>query len=323
MPKVYLPRMLRSETIARLEETCEVRAWTGEGKCPPDVAKVEIADADAVLGNYPYTAGLIESATRVRIIANIGVGYDNVDVAAATAKGIIVTNTPDVLTETTADLTFALLMATARRLGEAERFVRSGQWTGTRGSETLLGGDVFGTTLGVIGLGRIGAAVARRGLGFGMRVLYFDPIRRPDLEAKYEFEPTDMDSLLRTSDFVTIHMPLSDATRHIIGAREMGLMKPSAYLINASRGPVIDEQALIKCLSENRIAGAGLDVFEREPVDKDNPLLKMDNVVVLPHVGSATVATRFAMETLAANNVLAVLRGERPLTPVNPKVLDR
>lgn len=323
MPKVYLPRMIKPETIARLEKSCEVRVWTGEGKCPPDTAMVEIANVDAVLGNYPYTASLIDQASRLRIIANIGVGYDNVDVAAATAKRIIVTNTPDVLTETTADLTFALLMATARRLGEAERFVRGGQWSPTKGSEALLGGDVHGATLGVIGMGRIGSAVARRGLGFGMKVLYYDPFRRQDLEAKYGYEPSDMDSLLRTADFVTIHMPLSDATRHIIGAREIGLMKSSAYLINASRGPVLDEQALIKALSEGRIAGAGLDVFEREPVEKDNPLLKMDNVVVLPHVGSATVATRLAMETLAADNVLAVLRGERPLTPVNPVVLDR
>lgn len=320
-PRVFLPKPLKEETMSRLDGKFEVRVWEGNGKCPPEVAANEVAAADAALGYYRWTSDLFEGATRLRIIASTSVGYDHIDVAAATAKRILVTNTPDVLTETTADLAFSLLMAVARRLGEAERFIRGGQWTSLRGSETLLGRDVYGATLGVIGLGRIGASMARRGSAFNMKVVYSDSVRRPELEAKYGYQFVEMDELLRCADFVTLHVPLLPETRKLMGRREFSLMRPSAYLINASRGPVVDEAALVSALSEGRIAGAGLDVFEVEPVSPDNPLLKMDNVVVVPHIGSATVATRFAMETLATDNVLAVLDGKPPLTPVNPEVL--
>ncbi|RPJ25899.1 MAG: D-glycerate dehydrogenase [Planctomycetaceae bacterium] len=322
-PKVFLNRKLSERTMTSLEESCEILLWDGVGHCPLEAARQGIAQAEAVLGHYPWSSELMDCAPRLRIIANIGVGFDNVDVAAASRRGIIVTNTPDVLTETTADLTFALLLAAARRLCEAERFVRNGEWTTNRGSEALLGADVHHATLGIIGLGRIGSAVARRATGFDMRVLYYDIVRRPDLEDRHGYEYVNLDTLLGSSDFVSLHVPLCPQTVGLVGQRELGLMKRTAYLINASRGPIVNEPALVEALREKRIAGAGLDVFTIEPAGVDNPLLMMDNVVTLPHVGSATVATRLAMETLAAANVLAHVQGRPPLTPVNPEVLGR
>jgi glyoxylate reductase len=283
----------------------------------------EMSDARALLGYAAMPAELMDKAPRLRIIATSSVGFDHIDVAAATERGILVTHTPDVLTDTTADLAFTLMLAVARRIGEAERLTRAGMWGKGMDSSTLLGRDVHHATLGVVGLGRIGAAVAERALGFHMRVLYHDFVRREDLEQKFGYRYVDLESLLREADFVTIHVPLLPETRGMIGAAQFALMKPTAYLINAARGPIVDERALIEALRERRIAGAGLDVFEKEPVDPENPLLRMENVVALPHVGSATVATRRAMVELAANNVLAVLQGRPPLTPVNPEVLPR
>jgi glyoxylate reductase len=259
---------------------------------------------------------MLGEASRLRLIALTAVGFDMVDVAAATARGVLVTNTPEVLTETVADLTFALLLAAARRVCETERWMRTGQWQ-TLGV-TPMGRDVHHATLGIVGLGRIGAAVAERARGFRMSVLYFDFVRREDLEREFGYRFVPLDTLLRESDFVTLHVPLLPQTSGMIGTAQLAVMKPTAYLINAARGPVVDERALIAALQAGRIAGAGLDVYENEPLHSSSPLLAMENVITLPHVGSATEATRQAMVDLATDNVLAVLQGKPPLTPVNP-----
>ncbi|HEY2995583.1 MAG TPA: D-glycerate dehydrogenase [Methylomirabilota bacterium] len=252
----------------------------------------------------------------LKVVSNVAVGYNNIDVAAARKRGVVVTNTPDVLTETTADFAFMLLMAAARRVVEADRYVRAGNWK-TWKWDLLWGADIHGKTLGVVGFGRIGRAVARRGLGFGMRVLYYDTVRA-EAAAERELNATavDMDTLLRQSDFVTLHTLLTPETRHLINERTLRLMKKTAILINAARGPVVDEAALVRALSEKWIAGAGLDVFEEEP--KIHPgLLLLDNVTLAPHIASASGETRIAMATLAVRNCLAVLDGKPALTPVS------
>ena len=252
----------------------------------------------------------------LKVVSNVAVGYNNIDVAAARKRGVVVTNTPDVLTETTADFAFTLLMAAARRVVEADRYVRAGNWK-TWKWDLLWGADIHGKTLGVVGFGRIGRAVARRGLGFGMRVLYYDTVRA-DAAAERELNAraVDMDTLLRESDFVTLHTLLSPETRHLINERTLRTMKTTAILVNAARGPVVDEAALVKALSEKWIAGAGLDVFEEEP--KIHPgLLPLENVTLAPHIASASGETRIAMATLAVRNCLAVLEGKPALTPVS------
>jgi len=320
-PSVYVSRSVRPEVLARLGEVCEVRTWPGPGRCPAEVLTREGAGVEAILGTDRWTAAMLGEVSRLRLIALTAVGFDMVDVAAATARGVLVTNTPDVLTETVADLTFALLLAAARRVCETERWMRAGQWQ-TLGV-TPMGRDVHHATLGIVGLGRIGAAVAERARGFRMSVLYFDFVRREDLEREFGYRFVPLDTLLRESDFVTLHVPLLPQTSGMIGTAQLAVMKPTAYLINAARGPVVDERALIAALQAGRIAGAGLDVYENEPLHSSSPLLAMENVITLPHVGSATEATRQAMVDLATDNVLAVLQGKPPLTPVNPDALSR
>ena len=258
---------------------------------------------------------VLAQAPSLRVVANVAVGYNNIDVAAARRRGVVVTNTPDVLTETTADFAWTLLMAAARRVVEADRFARSGRWTRWQW-DLLWGADVHGKTLGIVGFGRIGRAVARRALGFDMRVLYHDAVRA-DAAAERELRaaPTDLATLLRESDFVTLHTNLTAETRHLIDARTLRTMKPSAILVNASRGPVVDEAALARALREGWIAAAGLDVFEEEPTIHPD-LLPLANVVMAPHIASASRETRLAMATLAVKNCLAVLEGKPPLTPV-------
>jgi len=251
----------------------------------------------------------------LKVVSNVAVGYNNVDVTAAKKRGVVITNTPDVLTETTADFAFTLLMATARRVVEADRYVRAGHWKIWKWN-LLWGADIHGKTLGVVGFGRIGRAMARRGLGFGMRVLYYDTVRADaDAERELNAAAVDLDTLLRESDFVTLHTLLSADTRHLINERTLRLMKKTAVLVNAARGPVVDETALARALSEKWIAGAGLDVFEDEP--RVHPgLLPLTNVVLTPHIASASFDTRVAMATLAVRNCLAVLDGKPALTPV-------
>jgi glyoxylate reductase len=264
---------------------------------------------------------LLAGCPDLRVVANVAVGFNNIDVEAATRRGVVITNTPDVLTDTTADFAWALLMATARRVVEGDHYVRQGrfkQWEYMR----LLGGDVHGKTLGIIGFGRIGRAVARRALGFGMRVLYQDAVPADAAtERGLNAMRADLPTLLRDSDFVSVHTPLLPETRHLIGADALKAMKKTAYLINASRGPVVDEAALVEALREGWIAGAGLDVFEEEPAVHLG-LLGLTNVVLAPHIGSASHDTRLKMATLAVDNCLAILEGKRPPTPVNPEVLS-
>jgi glyoxylate reductase len=250
----------------------------------------------------------------LKVIANMAVGYDNVDVEAARERGVVVTNTPEVLTETTADTTFLLLLAAARRLGEAERLLRAGKWDAW-GPKQLLGPDVWGKKLGLVGLGRIGQAVARRASGFEMEILYYDKYRSEGVEEDLGARYLELEDLLQESDFVSIHTPLTPETRHLISERELDLMQPTAVLVNASRGPVVDEAALADALQNRRIFAAGLDVYEEEP--RVHPrLLELENAVLAPHIGSASIETRNKMATLAAENLAAVLRGEEPKTPV-------
>ncbi len=253
---------------------------------------------------------------RCRVFANYAVGYNNIDVEAATRRGILVTNTPDVLTETTADLAWALLMAAARRIVESDRFLRSGRWDGW-GPMQFLGQDVHGAVLGIVGAGRIGRAVARRAAGFDMRLLYTDPEPRPDMDA-LGARRVELPELLSASDFVSLHAPLTPATRHLIGRAELARMKPTACLINTARGPLIDEAALVEALAERRIAAAGLDVYEHEPRVAEG-LTALDNVVCVCHIGSATLTTRTRMAEMAAGNMVAALEGRMPPHAVNPQ----
>ncbi len=251
----------------------------------------------------------------LKVVANMAVGYDNIDVRAARERGVVVTNTPGVLDETTADVAFMLMLAAARRLGEGERLLRAGKWEWW-GPKQLRGLDVWGKKLGIVGMGRIGQAVARRARGFGMEVLYHNRSRKEDAEREIGARYLGLEDLLRACDFVSIHTPLTEETRHLIGERELDLMKPTAVLVNTSRGPVVDEGSLADALESGRIFAAGLDVYEEEP--KVHPkLLELDNVVLAPHIGSASMETRDRMATLAAENLRAVLSGEPAKTPVD------
>ena len=250
----------------------------------------------------------------LRVVANMAVGYDNVDVEAAAERGVVVTNTPGVLDETTADVAFMLLLAAARRLGEGERLLRAGRWEWW-GPKQLMGRDVWGKRLGIVGFGRIGQAVARRAKGFGMEILYHNRSRKVGAEEELGARYLDLDELLESADFVSVHTPLSDETHHLIGAAELGMMNPEAIFVNTSRGPVVDEAALADALAEGRIFAAGLDVYEEEP-EVHPKLLELENVVLAPHIGSASVETRDRMAALAAENIVAVLSGEEPKTPV-------
>ena len=250
----------------------------------------------------------------LKVIANMAVGYDNVDLEAARERGVVITNTPEVLDETTADTAFMLLLAAARRLGEGERIVRSGRWEAW-GPKMLIGPDVWGKTLGIVGFGRIGQAMARRARGFDMEVFYTARSRKEDAENELGARYAELDELLQTSDFVSLHTPLTEETRHLIGAGELKKMKPESVLVNTSRGPIVDEGALADALAQGRIFAAGLDVYEEEP-EVHPRLLELENVVLAPHIGSASIETRDKMATLAAENISAVLRGEKPKTPV-------
>ncbi len=274
-------------------------------------------------GSERIDAEVLASCPGLRVVANMAVGYNNFDIAACTAHGVLATNTPDVLTETTADFGFALMMATARRMAESEHFLRRGEWT--RWSyDMFTGSDVHGATLGILGMGRIGQAIARRGaLGFGMKVIYHNRSRLPLAEeAPIGARYVDKATLLREADHLLLVLPYSAASHHVIGAAELGLMKPTATLTNIARGGIVDDAALAAALRERRIAAAGLDVFEREPAVHPD-LLTLPNVVLTPHIASATVATRRAMANLAADNLIAALTGGAPPTPINPDVLRR
>ncbi|NPV70167.1 MAG: D-glycerate dehydrogenase [Firmicutes bacterium] len=318
--KVFVTREIPRAGLDLLGTRCEFTVGSYEEK---PLAEAEIrnglkgADALLCLLTERITREIL-SDCHVKIVANAAVGYDNIDVKAATELGIPVTNTPGVLTETTADFAFSLLMSSARRIAEADRFVRAGKFTGW-GMMMLLGNDVYGKTLGIVGMGRIGRAVAKRGKGFGMKIVYTDQARNPEAEAELGAEFVSKETLFRSADFVSLHVPLTPETRHFVGAAEFALMKPTSHLINTARGPVVDEQALLQALKDRKIAGAGLDVYEREP-QVTAGLMELDNVTLAPHLASASVETRSRMATMAVENIFAVMDGRRPPNLVNPDV---
>jgi glyoxylate reductase len=323
-PDVYITRLIPEKGLEMVREVCETRVWKGELPPPREVLLDEVREIEGLLCllTDKVDAELLDAAPKLKVVSNMAVGFDNIHVAECTKRGIPVGNTPGVLTDTTADLAFALLMVAARRIVEGDRFVREGRWK-TWGPTLLLGYDIHGATLGIIGFGRIGQAVARRAEGFDMRILYYDIIRREELEEEMEIEYADIESLLRASDFVTLHTILSPETHHFIGERELKLMKKTAILINAARGPIVDPKALYRALKERWIAYAALDVTEPEPISMDDPLLTLDNLVIVPHLGSASHATRTKMATMAAANLIAGLKGERFPHCVNPEVYEK
>ncbi len=324
-PRIYITRPLPEPAMRMLEGAVEYRMWDREDEPVARESLLrEVVDVDGVicLITEKMDAEVIDRMRRSTVIAQVAVGIDNIDVAAATRRGIFVTNTPGVLTETTADMGWAILMATARRVVEGDKFTRSGRWK-TWELMGFTGQDVHGATLGIIGLGRIGAAIARRARGFAMTILYNN--RRPAdaLGAEVGARYVSLDDLLRQSDFVMVSCALTAETRHLIAERELGLMKPTAVLVNIARGPIVDQRALYRALVDRKIWAAGLDVFEAEPVPMDEPLLKLDNVVVPPHLGSASTATRIKMATMAAQNCLAGVSGRVPPNVVNPEAAER
>ena len=322
-PKVYVTREIPERGLNKIKEFFDVEVWP-EYEPPPKqtiIEKVKDVDALVSLLSDNIDVEVFNAATKLKIISQMAVGFDNIDVDEATKRGIYVTNTPGVLTETTADFAWALLMVVARRVVEADKYVRSGKWKVGWHPTMFLGRDIYGATLGIIGAGRIGSAVARRAKGFNMKILYYDVIPRPDLEKELGAKRVDLETLLKEADFVSIHVPLTDETYHLINEERLRLMKPTAYLINNARGSVVDEKALYKALKEGWIAGAGLDVFEQEPTPVDNPLLTLDNVVVAPHISSASHETRSKMAELVANNLIAFFQGKVPPNLVNREVV--
>lgn len=323
MKNVVLYKKLSAPLMARLQQQAQVTCI--ERLDADGLARLRDAlpEAHGLLGaSLKLDAGLLDLAPHLEAVASVSVGIDNYDLDYLTRRGILLTNTPDVLTETTADTGFALILATARRVAELAAWVRAGQWQKSIGPAHF-GSDVHGKTLGIVGMGRIGEALARRGhCGFGMPVLYNNASPRPEVEQRYGAGYRSLEALLEESDFVCLTVPLTAATEGLIGARELARMRPEAILINISRGKVVDETALLEALQAGRIRAAGLDVFEREPLPADSPLLRLDNLVATPHIGSATHETREAMARCAVDNLLAALDGRRPANLVNPPALE-
>ncbi len=323
-PKVFVARKIAQEALDMIASAAKMDLWEDELPPPRNVLLNRVQDIDGLLSllTDKVDAELLDAAPRLKVVSNMAVGYDNIDVPEATRRGIIVGNTPGVLTETTADFTFALLLAAARRVVEADNHTRKGSWK-TWGPMILLGYDVHHACLGIVGCGRIGLAVAKRAQGFDMQVLYYDKVpRKPEEEKELglEFVPS-LPELLRRADFITLNVGLTPETRHLIGAAEFSVMKPTAILVNTSRGPVVDQKALYKALKSHQIFMAARDVTEVEPIPLDDPLLTLDNIIIAPHIASASVATRTTMATMAAENLIAGLRGEVPPNCVNPEVL--
>ncbi|NOX37487.1 MAG: D-glycerate dehydrogenase [Calditrichaeota bacterium] len=322
-PRVFVAWQIPEIGIELLQAHYEVTVYREKKPLSREALVKQLQGVVALLSIFStrVDAWVMDRAPDLKIISNMAVGYDNIDVDHATRKGIAVTNTPDVLTDATADLTWALLLAVARRVVEGDRVMRAGQFKGWD-PLYMLGADIKGRTLGIIGAGRIGAAVMERSKGWQMKLLFVNRSPRPDLEARLGAQQVDLETLLRQSDFVSLHVPLTPQTRHLIGAKELSLMKPTAYLINTARGPVVDERALVRALQNGQIAGAALDVFEDEP--RMTPGLEtLDNVVLTPHIGSATVGARSRMAEMAAQNIIRYLNGQKPLSIVNPEVMEQ
>jgi glyoxylate reductase len=325
-PKVFVARQIPEAGLSVVTGTTDATVWPDELPPPRDELLRAVAGCDGVLTLLTDRVDdefLDAAGPQLKVVSNYAVGFDNVDMPACTARGIPVGNTPGVLTETTADLAFALMMAAARRLPEGDRYVRAGKWK-TWGPMLLLGPDVHGATIGIVGFGRIGQAVARRAAGFGMTILYHDVHQAdPAVEAEHSATFLPLEKLLAQADFVSLHVNLTPETRGLINTEKLGWMKPTAVLVNTSRGPVVDGAALATALRDGQIFAAGLDVTDPEPIPTDDPLLSLDNCLVVPHIASASHATRSKMAEMAAANLLAGLRGERLPTPVNPEVYDR
>jgi glyoxylate reductase len=325
-PKVFVSRVIPDDGLRQVTEATDATVWPDDLPPPRDELLGAIAGCDGVLTLLTDRVDaefLDRAGPQLKVVSNYAVGFDNVDVAECTRRGIPVGNTPGVLTETTADLAFALLMAAARRLAEGDRYVRAGKWK-TWGPMLLMGPDVHGATIGIVGFGRIGQAMARRAAGFGMTILYHDVNELPgEVTGPLGATFTPLEELLARSDFVSLHVNLTDETRHLIDASALRAMKSTAVLVNTSRGPVVDGAALYEALKGGEIAAAALDVTDPEPIPADDPLLTLDSCLVVPHIASASRATRGKMAEMAAANLLAGLRGERLPTPVNPEVYER
>lgn len=320
-PNILVTREVFDETLAYLSQHCEVEANQQDMAFSPDALVQRLASKDGVMCSLTdrIDAGLLSACPQIRAVANIAVGYNNIDLAACTARGVMATNTPGVLDDSTADLAWALMLATARRMTEVEGRIRAGEWTGWK-LKQWLGVDVHHATLGIIGMGRIGQVIAKRAMGFDMKVIYSNRKRvAPDIEQRLNATYVSRDELLKQADFVVLQVPYSPETHHLIGAAELKAMKPTAILINSTRGGVVDDAALIAALTNGTLRGAGLDVFENEP--KLNPgFLQLKNVVLTPHIGSSTEATRRAMAMTAAKNLVAALTGGTPPNLLNPEV---
>ncbi len=323
-PKVFVARIIPDEGLDLVKSECDVDLWEGELPPPHDVLLAHVRGKEGLLSLLTdrIDAPLMDANPQLRVISNFAVGYDNIDIPAATAHGIPVGNTPGVLTDTTADFAFALLMAAARRVVEGADYVRAGKWK-TWGPKLLLGQDVHGATLGIVGFGRIGQGMAKRASGFDMRVLYYDVYRRQDLEQTMGVTYADMDRLLRESDFITIHTDLNPQTQHLFNSSAFAKMKPNAILVNSARGPIVDPEALYVALRSGKIRAAALDVTDPEPIPPDSPLLTLPNCLIVPHMASASVVTRGRMAEMAARNLIAGLKGEPLPTCVNPEVYEQ
>ncbi|MFQ3549028.1 MAG: D-glycerate dehydrogenase [Armatimonadota bacterium] len=320
-PKVFVTRILPQSALDKIAESADMEVWQDELPPPREVLieKVKSIDGLLCLLTDKIDAELMDANPNLKVISNYAVGFDNIDIPAATARKIPVGNTPGVLTETTADLAFTLLMASARRIVEADKYTREGKWK-TWGPMLFLGQDIHHATLGIVGLGRIGQEMAKRGKGFDMKLIYHDAIRNETAEQELGIKYVEMETLLKESDFISLHVPLMESTRHLISTKEFDMMKDTAILINTARGPVVDQKALYTALKDKKIAHAGLDVFDVEPIPADDPLLTLDNVTVVPHIASASVATRTKMAHMAADNLLAGLAGKPLPTQVNPEI---
>jgi glyoxylate reductase len=322
LPKVFVTRRIPDQGLEILRKAADVDVWEGELPPPYETLVERSRGVDGLLSllSDRVDAALMDAiGPQLKVIANYAVGFDNIDIAAATQRRIPVGNTPGVLTETTADFAWALLMAAGRRVAEGDRFTRAGHWK-TWGPSILLGRDIYGATLGIIGFGRIGQALARRARGFSMRILYYDAQRFPEAEAELGAQFAELPALLAEADYISLHTALTAETRHLMSAAQFAQMKPTAVLVNTSRGPVVDEAALYQALASGQIASAGLDVTEVEPLPMDSPLLKLENIILAPHIASASVQSRTKMATIAAENIAAGLAGQKLPACANPQV---
>lgn len=322
-PKAYVTRELPERGLKIIKQHFDVEVWPEYAPPPKGVIIEKAKNVDVLVSllSDKIDVEVFNAAPKLKIVSQLAVGFDNIDITEATKRGIYVTNTPEVLTDTTADFAWSLLMAVARRVVEADKYVRTGKWKVGWHPAMLQGRDVYGATIGIVGAGRIGYAMAKRATGFGMKILFYDVIPRPEIERDLGAKKVDLDTLLKEADFVSLHVPLMKETHHLMNAEKLKLMKKTAYLINNARGPVVDEKALYEALKEGRIAGVGLDVFEQEPTSVDNPLLKLDNVVVAPHISSASYETRSEMSKMVADNLVSFFDGKKPPNLVNADVM--